>query len=141
MSESPSEFQDFTPVVIRRKKTGGGSGTNTKKSVEFSPVYSRAGAGAGAGAGTTDVPQHIKAGKKTSEHDDLLIPKQHLSSESRAELVHARTSRKMTQVELNNALSFPTNTINGIESGKYCPTAKQLDVINRYLGTKLHYGR
>jgi ribosome-binding protein aMBF1 (putative translation factor) len=92
------------------------------------------------GAGSTDIPGHIKAGKKTSEHDDLLIPKQYLSSESRTELVHARTSRKMTQVELNNALSFPTNTINGIESGKYCPTAKQLDVMNRYLGTKLHYG-
>jgi len=141
MSESTSEFQDFKPVVIRKKKTGGGGGADTKKSTEFAPVYSRASVGAGAGAGATDVPSHIKAGKKTSEHDDLLIPKQYLSSESRTELVHARTSRKMTQVELNNALSFPTNTINGIESGKYCPTSKQMDIINRYLGTKLHYGR
>lgn len=139
--ESSSEYQDFTPVIIRKKKTGSGSGSDSKK-----PVSAGAGAGAGirnsAGAiiASLDVvPKHIKAGKKLSEHDDLLIPKQYLSSESRNELVQARTARKLTQVALNNALSLPANTINSIESGKLCPSAKQLDIINRFLGTKLHY--
>lgn len=139
------DFQDFAPVVIRKKKTGKSGyppvhpGTPKKTG---STVSASAGAGTAIAstASSTYIPGHISAGKKLSEHDDLLIPKQYLSTESRTELVRARTGRGMTQVALNNALSFPANMINAIEAGKLCPTPKQLDILNRYLGTKLHYG-
>lgn len=62
-----------------------------------------------------------------------------LSSDSRQEIVRARSALSMNQVQLNTACSFPSNIIRDIESGRIIPTPQQLNVLNRVLKLALKY--
>lgn len=73
------------------------------------------------------------------ETEELPVPKKSLSHESRKELVQKRVALEMNQTQLNNACSFPPNTIRDIENGKLCPNPTQLTILNRVLKASLKY--
>lgn len=111
--------QDWTPVVVRSsaKKPAGAGGS------------SRGGHAASAEA----------ARLRRLEEEDIPVPTKHLSSESRTEMIRARTAKEMSQVQLNTACAFPIHTIRDIENGKLCPTPAQMNSIKRVLGVVLKY--
>lgn len=90
-------------------------------------------------APTRTAVSHSVAVARKLESEDLPAPTKSLSGESRALIVKKRTEASQTQAQLNNACSFPANTIRDIESGKLCPTPTQLNVLNRVLKTQLKY--
>ncbi len=60
-----------------------------------------------------------------------------LSAKSRADMAAARMVKKLTQKQLDNLCSFPSNSTNAFEAGRICPSAAQLQNLNRILGIKL----
>ena len=117
--------QDWTPIVVR---------STAKKPV--------GGAGAGGAAGVTGKPATRSPGAAMLRHledEDIPKPTKHLSSESRTEMIRARTAKGMSQVQLNTACAFPLNTIRDIENGKLCPTPAQMHSIKRVLGVVMKY--
>lgn len=106
--------QDWTPVVLRGTKSGGQGQHSTK-------------------------PQNVTpeaAAARRLEQQEPQKPKE-LSTAARKEMMQRRAAMKKTQVELNQMCQFPTNTVNGIESGKIIPSQSQLVKLNRVLGAKL----
>jgi ribosome-binding protein aMBF1 (putative translation factor) len=112
--------QDWTPVVVRR----GGGGVGGR---------GRGGAGPQRSPGAA-LLRHLE--------DDDAAPTaalKHLSSDSRTEMIRARTTKAMSQTQLNTACAFPHNTIRDIENGKLCPTPTQLNALKRALGVVMRY--
>lgn len=72
------------------------------------------------------------------DREEMVKPKE-LDSECRKAMIAARVERKLTQVQLNTLCSFPTNTINQIESCKMQPTPSQMASISRVLGITMKY--
>ncbi len=112
--------QDWNPVVVR---------STAKK-----PVIGGAGGSRGGHAATAEAIR-----LRRLEEEDIPVPTKHLSSESRIEMIRARTAKGMTQVQLNTACAFPLNTIRDIENGKLCPTPAQMNSIKRVLGVIMKY--
>lgn len=110
--------QDWTPVIVR----------NTSKK------HTAAG-----GAGSAKPITPGAAVMRRLEDDDIPKPTKHLSSESRTEMIRARTAKGLTQAQVNTACAFPSNTIRAIENGKLCPTPAQKNALNRVLGIVLKY--
>lgn len=112
--------QDWTPVIVRNtsKKPVGGAGSVGSTAKQMTP-----------GA----------AVMRRLEEDDIPKPTKHLSSESRTEMIRARTAKSLTQAQVNTACAFPPNTIRDIENGKLCPTPVQKNALNRVLGIVLKY--
>lgn len=108
--------QDWTPVVVRS--------TGAAKAARSKPVTKPAGSSA----------------FRRLDEEELPVATKFLSSESRTEMIKARTAKTMTQAQLNTACAFPLNTIRDIENGKLCPTPKQLSVLSRTLGISMKYG-
>lgn len=72
------------------------------------------------------------------DREEMVKPKE-LDPDCRKAMIAARVERKLTQVQLNTACSFPTNTINQIENGKMQPTPLQMASISRVLGITMKY--
>ena len=115
--------QDWNPVVVR---------STAKKTT--------AGAGAGAGGPSRGGISEAAARIRRLEEEDIPKPTKHLSTESRTEMIRARTAKGMSQVQLNTACAFPLHTIRDIENGKLCPTAAQMNALKRVLGIVMKYG-
>jgi ribosome-binding protein aMBF1 (putative translation factor) len=108
--------QDWTPIVVRS--------TGAAKAARHVPTAKPAGS----------------ATFRRLDEEELPVATKFLSSESRTEMIKARATKGMTQVQLNTACSFPLHTIRDIENGKLCPTPKQLSVLSRTLGIVMKYG-
>ena len=111
--------QDWSPVVVRStaaKKSAGGAGGASRHTVSDEVVRLR-----------------------RIEDEDIPVPTKHLSSESRTEMIRARTAKGMSQVQLNTACAFPLNTIRDVENGKLLPTPAQMNSIKRVLGVVMKY--
>lgn len=109
--------QDWAPVIVRssaKKPTGGAGGSSRGGHAESIRL-------------------------RRLEEEDIPIPTKHLSSESRTEMIRARTAKGMSQVQLNTACAFPLHTIRDIENGKLCPTPPQMNSIKRVLGIVMKY--
>jgi ribosome-binding protein aMBF1 (putative translation factor) len=109
--------QDWTTVVVRStaaKKSAGGAASRHTVSDEAVRL-------------------------RRIENEDIPIPTKHLSSDSRTEMIRARTAKGMSQVQLNTACALPLNTIRDIENGKLCPTSMQMNSIKRLLGVVMKY--
>ena len=74
--------------------------------------------------------------KALAQTTDVIKPK-FLSSEAKQTIVNMRAAQKWSQVDLNTKCALPLNTIRDIESGKSCPSAGQLNIINRILKTNI----
>jgi ribosome-binding protein aMBF1 (putative translation factor) len=112
--------QDWAPVIVRSsaKKPAGGAGGSSR----------------GGHAATAEAIR-----LRRLEEEDFPVPTKHLSSESRTEMIRARTAKGMSQVQLNTACAFPLHTIRDIENGKLCPTPQQMNSIKRVLGIVMKY--
>jgi ribosome-binding protein aMBF1 (putative translation factor) len=110
------EGQDWTPVVLRGTKSVGQSLNKSRAPQNVTP--------------------EAAAARRLEQQEVPQRPKE-LSTEARTEMMQRRAAMKKTQVELNQMCQFPTNTVNGIESGKIIPNTSQLSKLNRVLGAKL----
>jgi ribosome-binding protein aMBF1 (putative translation factor) len=109
--------QDWTPLVVRstaKKAAGGAGGAKPARTPGAAAI------------------SHL-------EDDDYPKPTKSLSSESRTEMIRARTAKSMSQEQLNTACSFPHNTVNKIEKGQHCPTPEQMNVLRRVLSITMKY--
>lgn len=72
------------------------------------------------------------------EREEIIKTKS-LAPESRQELVQRRLAEKLTQQQLDQRCSFPAHTIRDLEANRRCPTAHELQTLNRVLkcGLKL----
>lgn len=57
----------------------------------------------------------------------------------RAELVSRRLLLKLSQVQLDNACSFPKNTVGSFEANRRPPTPAELNILNRVLKCGLKF--
>ena len=116
--------QDWNPIVLR----------------SFGQKSAARGASSrGAGASSRYTPTEESVRLRRLESEDMPIPTKHLSSESRTEMIRARTTKGMTQVQLNTGCAFPIHTIRDIENGKLCPTSTQMNTLKRILGINMKY--
>ena len=112
--------QDWNPVIVR---------STAKKP-----------AGSGGGSGGHFAEESIRL--RRLEEDDIpkpTKPTKHLSSESRTEMIRARTAKGMTQAQFNTVCAFPLHTIRDIENGKLRPTSMQMNVLQRTLGIVMKF--
>jgi putative transcription factor len=111
-------FQDHAPQVLRSKTAAAAT----------------AAAAAAASGRSSGEAKHL-AKLDRSE----LPPPRRLARECLQALCQARAAKKLTQVQLNTALSFPPNLIRDIEAGRDNPTPGQMTSLQRYLAIRLHY--
>jgi ribosome-binding protein aMBF1 (putative translation factor) len=109
-------FQDHAPQVLRNK------------------AATAAAAATAAGSRASGEAKHL-AKLDRSE----LPPPRRLASECLQAIRQARADKKLTQAQLNTALSFPPNTIRDIEANRANPSPGQMTSLQRYLGIRLHY--
>jgi ribosome-binding protein aMBF1 (putative translation factor) len=99
--------QDWNPVTIH----------GSKASPKLGPAKRNDAAVAMAKLADAEGPVHVKV----------------LSPASVRAVQEFRRANTLTQKDLDHRLSFPPNTINGLESRKYAPSTGQLNALNRLL--------
>ena len=118
MSDHDNDNQDWTPVVVKKRKA---------------PATGSAGyASANRGAGSA----HLRA---VEDADVPLPPAKRLSAVGKTAIIQGRLAKKMTQDQLNATCNLPPKTINMIEAGKAQPSGAQLNSIARALGVVLRF--
>ncbi len=119
MSDYDNDNQDWTPVVVKKRKTastgaaGGASSANR-------------------GAGNA----HLRA---VEAADVPLPPPKRLSAAGKTAIIQGRLAKKWSQDDLNKACNLPPGTINAIEAGRAQPSGAQLNTIARALGVVLKF--
>lgn len=113
--------QDWNPVTIHGKKSPKGSSPSLGGgSPSLGPKRNDA-AIAMAKLADAEGPVHVKV----------------LTPASVKAIQDFRRANTLTQKDLDHRLSFPSNTINGLESRKYAPSTGQLRSLNQLLKTGL----
>lgn len=115
------QHQDWDPVVIcSSASTSARSGVKSK----------------GHSSAIKNISAGVQAIRKL-EDTPISTKPQMLTGKSRSEMAQIRVSKGWTQKQLDMNGQFPTNSCNGWESGKLCPTGPQLQKLHRILGIKL----
>ena len=118
MSDHDNDNQNWTPVVIKKRKTAATGSAN----------YTSANHGAG--------NAHLRA---VESADVPLPPPKRLSAAGKTAIIQGRLAKKWSQDQLNAACNLPPKTINMIEAGKAQPSGAQLNSIARALGVVLKF--
>ncbi len=119
MSDYDNDNQDWTPVVMKKRKmasTGAAGGASS----------------ANRGAGNA----HLRA---VEAADVPLPPPKRLSAAGKTAIIQGRLAKKWSQDQLNAACNLPPKTINAIEAGRAQPSGAQLNAIARALGVVLKF--
>jgi len=109
------DHQDWQTVTVR------GKGRNSSSGAARAPPVSA----------------HTALMRKLASDEPVKV--RSLSAATRQTIIQTRVNLSMNQAQLNNACSFPQNTIRDIESGKAIPTPTQLNVLSRVLKTVIKY--
>ena len=80
----------------------------------------------------------ISAAKLENETEDFHLEK--VSSNLKTQIIQARTAKKMTQVQLAQAINEKPQIIQEYESGKAIPNPQVLSKMSRILGVVLKKG-
>jgi ribosome-binding protein aMBF1 (putative translation factor) len=112
--------QDWNDLTIRRtRRPAGGAGSS--------------------GSTHRSITQEARIARELDNDDIPRVHVKRLSSESRQQIVAARSAKSWDQARLNTMCSFPPHTIREIEAGRAHPTPTQLSVLNRVLQINLRY--
>jgi len=121
------DHQDWTPIIVTRsasKSMAAVAATKAPKKIQERDGAQRSAAAHAGKLDNADAPVKIKI----------------LSHESRQELIKARVAAGKTQIQLNQACSFPANFIREVEAGRATPTGQHLNKLNAILRISLHLG-
>ena len=94
--------------------------------------------GAGGNKAGPSTTTGISAAKLENETEDFHIEK--VSSNLKQQIIQARTAKKMTQVQLAQAINEKPQVIQDYESGKAIPNPQHLSKMSRILGVVLKKG-
>lgn len=100
-------------------------------------VGRRAGGSAAGGAGRPRPTAGAIAAAKIDDTETVAVRIKVFSVDSVRAIQDYRRAHSLTQKQLDQACSFPANTINLLESRRTGPTAGQLQTLNRLLKTGL----
>jgi hypothetical protein len=117
MSQNPHTVQDWEPVVLRKRGASDASGS-------------------GSGSGPKHVDPYSRHMAKVADSEIAMMPKM-FTPESIQAIVNYRKQNNLTQKQMDNQCSFPSNTINHLEAKKVAPTPHQLNTLNRILKSGL----
>jgi ribosome-binding protein aMBF1 (putative translation factor) len=110
--------QDWTPVIIGKKSY---ASALRSSSARVTPTFVPK---------TSNQAQHLAK----VEAAEAPVKMKTLTAESRQKIVAYRTLREITQKQLDQACSFPANTMRELESGRLTPSTGQLNTLNRFVG-------
>lgn len=116
--------QDWQTVTISRPSTAVDSLRQSGQSGQIrqgSGIQERAGVQKNTGAHFAKLEEKEVGKLKT------------LTPESRQAIIQSRLLLKLTQVQLDQRLAFPSNTIREIEAGRLTPAGSQLNRLNQVL--------
>lgn len=118
------EFQDWTPVVLKRR--------STKK---------EAGAAQANSSGESQVKDSQRNEKARLAKMDMMdyseAPKKRIESESIQNLIRKRMELKLNQEKADQLCNFPKYTFKNIESNRILPTSQQQSLIQKHFGVQL----
>ncbi len=118
MSDRENDNQDWTTVVVKKRRTATGAIATA--------VASNRGAG----------NAHLRA---VEAADVPLPPPKRLSAAGKTAIIQGRLAKKWSQDQLNKECNLPHGTINAIEAGRAQPSGAQLNAIARALGVVLRF--
>mmetsp|Transcript_13689 Transcript_13689/g.23486 ORF Transcript_13689/g.23486 Transcript_13689/m.23486 type:complete len:143 (+) Transcript_13689:108-536(+) len=129
--------QDWTPVVLTKKKPTGSKPVSDEKAVTAArrdgnevETMKKFNAGANKKSATT-----LNTAKLDAETDDLSLPK---VSKSMADSIRdGRMAKKLTQKQLAQAINEQQSVIADYESGKGLPNGQVISKIEKALGIKI----
>lgn len=117
------EFQDWTPVVLKRRPT--------KKESSSQPF----------GSSESQVKDLQKNEKVRLAKMDMMdyseAPKKRVESESIQNLIRKRMELKLNQEKADQLCNFPKHTFKNIESNRTLPTSQQQSLIQKHFGVQL----
>jgi len=117
------EFQDWTPVVLKRRPT--------KK--ESAVLASNSGL-----SQVKDPQKNEKVRLAKMDHMDYSeAPKKRLESESIQNLIRKRLELKLNQEKADQLCNFPKHTFKNMESNRTLPTSQQQSLIQKHFGVQL----
>lgn len=114
--------QDWTPVVIKKKKTKSDHIKEGKSTLQ--KKYG--------GGGNRDVSNHLRK----LDEDEIHVPKK-VSTDLKMAIQKGRQSKGFSQKELAQKLNVPVSTIQQYESGKAIPNGNLISRMGRVLGVQL----
>jgi len=117
--------QDWTPVILRKKKALTTTTTEVRQKVQNKSQ----------GFNKLEVDTLTPSTEEAPKLKQLNI----LTSESRQELIKARLAAKMTQSDLAKKLNLQQRVINDLECGKVVNEQNILYNLNRILNVKLSF--
>jgi ribosome-binding protein aMBF1 (putative translation factor) len=112
--------QDWNPVIIGKKSYASALRSSTTSSTRVAPAPPKR---------SNEVFHLAKV-----EAAEAPVKMKTLSSESRQKIMAYRTLKQITQKQLDQACSFPANTMRELESGRLTPSTGQLNTLNRFVG-------
>jgi ribosome-binding protein aMBF1 (putative translation factor) len=113
--------QDWTPVIVSKKS------------------YASALRSATLSSGARVAPAPVRRSNEVFhlakvEAAEAPVKMKTLTAESRQKIVAYRGLKQITQKQLDQACSFPANTMRELESGRLTPSTGQLNTLNRFVG-------
>ena len=112
--------QDWTPVILGKRSYASALRSSTTSSARVAPAPPKR---------SNDVFHLAKV-----EAAEAPVKMKTLTAESRQKIVAYRALREITQKQLDQACSFPANTMRELESGRLTPSTGQLNTLNRFVG-------
>lgn len=114
--------QDWTPVIVGKKSYASAlRSATTSGAARIAPSFVPK---------ASNQAQHLAK----VEAAEAPVKMKTLTAESRQKIVAYRGLKQITQKQLDQACSFPVNTMRELESGRLTPSTGQLNTLNRFVG-------